>query len=159
MSFVGGILSSICAAFPLWSIVLTFHVPMVVSLERERQFCPVASRNLKLSPPDFILLLSEDPSSPRQGISRSSLVGVSVAGFVFRGERAGLTPNPQPGGPETKWFRKWKLFQKKPKFAANYIQTLIYFVANFGFVWSYFHIQNNQFCLYFVSWELFFWFK
>ena len=48
----------------------------------------------------FILLLAEDHSSLREGISRSSLVGVSVAKLVFRGEKAGLTPNPQPGGPE-----------------------------------------------------------
>lgn len=73
---------------------------MVVSLERERRFRPVASRYLKLSPLDFIPLLTEDGFSPRKGISCSSLVGVPVARLVSRGEKTGLTPNIQPGGPE-----------------------------------------------------------
>ena len=59
--------AAICAAFPLGNIVLTFHVPILVYLilERERWFRPVASRCLKLSPLDFILFLTEDPSSPK----------------------------------------------------------------------------------------------
>ena len=93
----------ICAAFPLWNIVLTFHVPMVVSLKRERRCRPAASRYLKLfSPLDFILLLTEDLSKSSRS---SSLVGVSVAKLVFRGEKAGLTSN--PGGPEC--FFLWPL--------------------------------------------------
>ena len=59
---------------------------------------------------DFILLLAEDPSSLREGISRSSLVGVSVAKLVFWGKKAGLTLNPQPGGPEC--FFVWPLSRR-----------------------------------------------
>ena len=59
--------AAICAAFPLGNIVLTFHVPILkyLILERERWFRPVASRCLRLSPLDFILFLTEEPSSPK----------------------------------------------------------------------------------------------
>ena len=72
-----------CATFPLWYMVFTFHVPMVVFLVRERVFGPVASKNSWLSPRHFIGLHKEGPSSTRTEISKLSLVDVSVAFCSF----------------------------------------------------------------------------
>ena len=54
----------------------------------------MVSRYLKHSLLGFILLLTEDPSSPDKESLVRSLVGVSAARLVFRVEKAVLTPNP-----------------------------------------------------------------
>ncbi len=81
-------------------MVLTFHVPMMVSLDRERRLGPVASEDFRLSPHDVINLLVEESSSSRKGIAVGLFVDVSVAiSFFCRVGKLPPCPTPFLGGP------------------------------------------------------------